>query len=210
MTSWWRKLFVRRPITLTNKSKTGRARLGLERLEDRTVPANFSIAFDAPAHTVGEGAGSAQLTLVLTTDAPLDGDVKVDLTDLGTGTATSGGGGDYSFTATTLTFPAGSTTGTTQNSTVTISDDRRVETTLETAQFAFHNIVIAGTDVINGATVGTHTLSITDNDSASVAITTPGTTSVTEGGGTANVQVTLTLTTTGTGPVRLGVPLSPN
>src|SRR5262245_56694757 len=187
MTSWWRKLFVRRPITLTNKSKTGRARLGLERLEDRTVPANFSIAFDAPAHTVGEGAGSAQLTLVLTTDAPLDGDVTVDLTDLGTGTATSGGGGDYTFSATTLTFPAGSTDGATQSSTVTISDDRRVETTLETAQFGFGNIVIAGADVNSGATSGAHTLSIMDNDSASVAITSPGTTPLAEGSASANV-----------------------
>ena len=49
------------------------------------------------------------------------------------------------------------------------------------------------------------TIQVTDNDRRSVAITSPGTTGVTEGGLSANVGVTLTLNTSGTvGTAQLG------
>ena len=159
--------------------------------------ADFSVAFLTPTGSVGEGAGAAALTLVLTTDTALNSNVMVDLTDPGTGSAVLGA--DYTFTnPTTLTFLAGSLTGATQSAAVAITNERSVETIVETADFSFGNIRAVGLGVNVGPTTGAHTLSITDNDSAAVAITAPGTTSVTEGGSSANVGVTLTLTTDGT------------
>jgi len=172
--------------------------------------ANFSLAFLVASGTIGEAVGTASLTVVLTTDAPLTGDVTVDLAALGTGGATLGA--DYTFASpTTLTFLAGSVTGATQSAIVTITDDRSVEAATETADFSFGSIVITGVDVNVGAATGSHMLSINDNDSASVAITAPGTTSVIEGGVSASVGVTLTLTTSGTtGTAQLDVPVSAN
>ena len=164
---------------------------------DITAVADFSLAFLTPTSGLGEGDGTATLTLVLTTDTALNSNVMVDLTDLGTGSAVLGA--DYTFTnPTTLTFLAGSLTGATQSADVAITNERSVEMIVETADFSFGNIHAVGLGVNVGPTTGSHTLSITDNDSAAVAITAPGTTSVTEGGLSANVGVTLTLTTDGT------------
>ena len=166
--------------------------------------ADFSLAFLAPTGDVGEAGGTSTLTIVLTTDTALNSNVLVDLTAPGTGSAILGA--DYTFTnPTTLTFLAGSLTGATQSAAVAITNDRGVETIVETADFGFGNIRAVGLGVNVGPTTGSHTLSITDNDSASVAITTPGTTSVTEGGAPANVGVTLTLITDGTGTEQLDV-----
>ncbi len=53
----------------------------------------------------------------------------------------------------------------------------------------------------------THTATIIDNDTYTVSIA-GGTTSVTEGGGTANVQVTLDLTANGAAGGTLEVPVT--
>src|SRR5262245_25507707 len=175
-----------------------------------TAPAAFSFAFLTPTTSVGEAGGTASLTVVLTTDAPLSGDVMVDLAALGTGSATLGT--DYTFASpTTLTFAAGSVTGATQSAAIVITSDRAVEASSEAADFSFGNIRTTGLDVNVGAATGSHTLFISDDDSASVAITTPGTTGVSEGGGSANVGVTLTLDTSGTvGTAQLDVQVSAN
>ena len=171
--------------------------------------ADFSLAFLTPTGGVGEAGGTATLTLVLTTDTALNSNVTVDLTAPGSGSAILGA--DYTFAnPTTLTFLAGSVTGAAQSAAVVITNERSVETVVETADFNFGNISVAGLGVNAGPTTGSHTLSITDNDSAAVAITAPGTTSVTEGGGSANVGVTLTLTTDGTGTEQLDVEVLAN
>ena len=171
--------------------------------------ADFSLAFLTPTSGVGEAGGTAVLTVVLTTDTALNSNVLVDLTAPGMGSAILGA--DYTFTnPTTLTFLAGSITGATSSTTVAITNDRAVETIVETADFSFGNIRATGLGVNAGAATGSHTVSITDNDSAAVAITAPGTTSVTEGGGSANVGVTLTLTTDGTGTEQLDVEVLAN
>ena len=171
--------------------------------------ADYSLAFLTPTSGVGEAGGTAVLTVVLTTDTALNSNVLVDLTAPGMGSAILGA--DYTFTnPTILTFLAGSITGATSSTTVAITNDRAVETIVETADFSFGNIRATGLGVNAGPTTGSHTLSITDNDSAAVAITAPGTTSATEGGGSANVGVTLTLTTDGTGTEQLDVEVLAN
>ena len=113
--------------------------------------------------------------------------------------------GNADYTATAATFAAGSTGGT-QNVVLDDVDDLIVE-----AQETFTAQALAVTSG-GGAIVvaGSRDVVIDDNDSASVAITTPGTTTVTEGGLSADVSVTLTLNTTGTGTPSLGVPISVN
>ena len=146
---------------------------------------------------------------MLTTDTALNSNVTVDLTAPGSGSAILGA--DYTFAnPTTLTFLAGSVTGAAQSAAVVITNERSVETVVETADFNFGNISVAGLGVNAGPTTGSHTLSIADNDSAAVAITASDTTSVTEGGGSANVGVTLTLTTDGTGTEQLDVEVLAN
>src|SRR5205085_2030076 len=66
-----------------------------------------------------------------------------------------------------------------------------------------------GANVTVGGSSGTRQIDVTDNDSATVAITT-GTTAVTEGGSSVNVVATLTLVTNGAGTALLKVPVSVN
>jgi VCBS repeat-containing protein len=168
---------------------------------------DYSIAFLTPASSLGEGDGPAALTLVLTTDTPLNSSVLVDLTAPGAGSATLGA--DYAFTnPTTVTFAPGSATGATRTANVTIANDRFVESIVETAQFDFGNVRAVGLGVNAGATTGSHTVSITDNDSATVAISAPGMTSVSEGGASADVELTLDLVTDGVGAEQLAVEIS--
>jgi hypothetical protein len=108
------------------------------------------------------------------------------------------------FTATTVTWNAGDTPDT-KNITVTAVDDRLVEASPENLT-GTHSV----TTLAVFTTAGTAAVNVTDDDTANIAITTPGTTTVTEGGSTADVGVTLTLTTNGSGTEQLAVPVSAN
>ncbi len=109
------------------------------------------------------------------------------------------------FAATTVTWSGGGAPGM-QTIDIGAIDDQIVEQTIETMPGVLTPTTAASVEVLGSVTVN-----VTDNDSASVAITSPGTTSVTEGGSSANMGVTLTLNTTGTtGSPVLGVPVSAN
>src|SRR5207247_1322751 len=73
-----------------------------------------TISFQSATSSVGEAAGTDELTAVLTITAigttgtaQLNRSVSVNVSDAGTGTAT-GGGTDYTATTKTLTFAVGS------------------------------------------------------------------------------------------------------
>jgi hypothetical protein len=137
-----------------------------------------SVAISTAA-AVNESAGTATFTVTLT--GGVQGAVTVDY-------ATSDGSakapGDYTAATGTLTFLAGSVSGTVQTFTVPIQNDLFREGD-ETFSAALNNIT--GLATINTATA---TTTITDNDVASVAISTAA--AVSESAGTATFTVTLT------------------
>ena len=98
-----------------------------------------------------------------------------------------------------MTFAAGTyASGTAaQNAAVAITDDRLVEGT-ETAQLGLSIAGNIGTQVSVGGTTA-HTLTITDNDTATLGFTLGSSTAL-ESVGTQNIGVTLTLNTIGTTP----------
>jgi VCBS repeat-containing protein len=106
------------------------------------------------------------------------------------------------FTAATVTWNPGDTPGA-KDIGVTVIDDRLVEQHVE-------NLIgtLLPTSAAAAEATGAALVNVTDNDSANVAITSPGTTNVTEGGSSANVGVTLSLQSVGTGPIQLAVPIS--
>ncbi|TCC81863.1 beta strand repeat-containing protein, partial [Pedobacter hiemivivus] len=129
--------------------------------------------------TVNESAGMATFTVTLT------GGVQDAFTvDYATANGTAIAPGDYTTTTGTITFPAGSVSGTTRTFQVPLVNDGVTETG-ETFSAALSNIT--GLATIATATA---TTTITDNDAASVAITTDPT--VNEAAGTATFMVTLT------------------
>ncbi|HEY1024610.1 MAG TPA: Calx-beta domain-containing protein [Sphingobacteriaceae bacterium] len=128
--------------------------------------------------TVNESAGTATFTVTLT------GDVQDAFTvDYSTINGTATQPGDYTGATGTLTFPAGSVSGSTQIFTVPLINDGLVEAG-ETFSASLSNIA-------GPVTIGTGTASTTilDNDAASVAISTNAT--VNEAAGTATFTVTL-------------------
>src|SRR5262249_13301875 len=146
-----------------------------------------------------------------TDDAPLAHDVSVNISDLGTGSATSGA--DYNaFRGSTATFLTTDTPNTTtpgvsrvfeKTFSLGIIDDLRVEAN-ETIDFQLSNLSISAPDMISLGAQTTHTLTITDNDSATVS-TDAGTTNVKEGDPSQNVTATLHLVTSGSGVQELAV-----
>ncbi|TKC54799.1 aggregation factor core protein MAFp3, isoform C, partial [Pedobacter hiemivivus] len=138
--------------------------------------ASLSISTDA---TVNESAGTATFTVTLT------GGIQDAFTvDYATANGTAIAPGDYTITTGTVNFPSGSVSGTTRTFTVPIQDDNLRESG-ETFSATLSNIT--GLATIATATA---TTTITDNDAASVAITTDPT--VNEAAGTATFTVTLT------------------
>src|SRR6185436_18938118 len=94
-----------------------------------------------------------------------------------------------------VTFAAGSGSSS-QIAAVTIVDDRLVEGS-ETAALGLSIVQNIGTQVSIGGTTA-HTLTITDNDTATIGFVTASST-VNEGAGTDSVGVVLTITAIGTG-----------
>jgi hypothetical protein len=107
------------------------------------------------------------------------------------------------FTSSTVTWGDGTPPFSTQNIGVTVIDDQIVQAGLD---HLAANLQPTSLATVNAA--GTVPVDVTDNDSATVNITSPGTTTLTEGGASANVGVTLSLNTSGTGAVSLGVPVT--
>ena len=124
--------------------------------------------------------------MVLTTPGPLLGDVIVNVTDDGTGSA---GGADYTFTSPTqVTFLAGSTNGATETATITITDDDFDESN-ETIDLSL-SLNSAPLDTIVASSITSHTVTITDDDTAGVTVF-PMSVTVTEGGTTDSYTVVL-------------------
>ncbi|MES2791602.1 MAG: Calx-beta domain-containing protein, partial [Planctomycetota bacterium] len=128
--------------------------------------------------------------------------LTADVTQTG-GTAASGS--DYTaFGTQTVTFSGGATTGATQNTTLTVTEDVLLEGS-ETVGLTLGNLGTNSTSTTLGITANTTTIS--DNESATLAIAT--TSGVTEAGGAQTVGVvTLTITGTGTGTFALGAGIS--
>ncbi len=136
-----------------------------------------TVSFTSNSQSVGENAGTATITAQLS--AVSGQNVTVPFTINGSSTAT-GGGTDYSITASPITIPAGSNSA---SITVTLNNDA-IDEANETV------IVDMGTptNATQGATT-THTLTITDDDTAPTISINDVT--VNEGDGTATFTVTL-------------------
>jgi hypothetical protein len=157
-----------------------------------------TITLVSGASTVGEGAVSpVNIGLVLTITGngvagagTLGQAVSVHVQDLLTGTATAGGT-DYAFTSPpTLTFAAGSSSAT-QNATLVLNNDTIVEGT-ETVNLALDTLSDPTGQVALGGTLA-HTVSITDNDTATLQFV-AATSAAGEADGTHDVDVQLVIT----------------
>ena len=128
-------------------------------ITDDEATVEFSLASSA---TVNE-AVALDVGVVLTTPIPLTAPLSVDVVDAGTGSATSVV--DYiSFGTQTLTFPIGSTNGTTLNASLVPINDNNVENN-ESVNLQLQNLV--GTGSIGAQS--SHVVTITEDDAASVS-----------------------------------------
>jgi fibronectin-binding autotransporter adhesin len=189
---WYRRAALNSPTEL------------LEQKAMLTANAILSIVASA---TPSEGDGTVTLTVTLTGAGVLDNDVTVNAAAIA-GTAT-GGGTDYSDTlggdvvGGVITFGAGTDTSTspTMDIEVTLSDDNRLESdegfTVDLSGLAFSgDMIVLGNDQA--------TVTINDNESATVSLDATGADALTEAAGgtqTADVSATLTITASGTGTV---------
>jgi len=151
-------------LTLQNLTGPTTASLGAQTSHVVTITDDEAAVFFQATNSATTNEGTALNVLVeLSTPIPLTAPVSVDVVDVGGGSATSG----VDFTAfgtQTVTFPMGSTNGTTQNAVLTPLDDNNVENN-ETVNLALQNLV--GTGSIG--TQSSHTATITEDDSATVA-----------------------------------------
>lgn len=170
-----------------------------------------TIAYSGSTSAVSEAAGTTSLTLglVITGDGTgsqvLARDVTVNVTTVAGGTATNGGT-DYGLPA-TVTFASGSVQGASQAPSLTIVNDVLVEGA-ETAALGLE-IATDGTDGAVSLGAATHTVTINDNDSATVTFV-AATGSVSEGAGTHSVGLVLSITSNGTGTAALAGDLGVN
>ena len=172
-------------VNLSNVLNSGTASIsdaqGIGTILDDAINDAVSVAINDV--TVAENAGTAVFTVTLT------GNIQDALTvDFATSDVTANAGSDYTAASGTVTFPANSITGATQNITITIINDTYSEPT-ETFNVTLSNIISTGSASISDA-IGIGT--ITDdaiNDAVSVAI---NDVSVAENAGTAVFTVTLT------------------
>ena len=150
-----------------------------------------SLTVDVVLFTASPLAAAVTVDVVLFTASPLAAAVTVDVVDLLSGSATSGV--DYGFVSPeTLTFPAGSTDGTTLSVTLSPLDDLLIEgdeaVNLELQSLTGPAVIIAP---------GTHEVKIIDNDFATLQFDAP-TSSVSEGTVSLTVDVRLDTTPGGT------------
>ncbi len=160
--------------------------------DDDTTTIRFALAADS----VDEASPTQTVDVVLTVAGGgiLTGAVSVDVVDSLTGSAASGGE-DYTYaTPTTVTFPAGSTSGT-RSVTVAIVNDTKVEGS-ETVDLSLQNLVDPTGQVSLVAFVA-HTLTIDDDDTATIRFALAAD-SVNEASPTQTVDVVLTVSDNGT------------
>ena len=167
-------------------------------VDDDGTPVTVSIQ---AADTATEPGGAQTTDVVLTFSGvgTLAVPVTVEVVDAGVGTAISGS--DYTPIGTqTLTFPVGSPSGTTRTASLTPINDRLVEAG-ETVKLALQNLT-------GPATLGTaaSTVTITDDETATLSI--PATDTASEPGGAQTTAVTLTVAGTGTGAAALIAPVT--
>ena len=174
-----------------------------------TINDNDSVAvvFNSATSSSAESAGTVNVGVGLsfTTDGTgavqLDQDVSVNVAVTG---GTASGPADYSvpMATQTLTFASGSTSATVKNAQFTIVEDVLLEGD-ETVIFGLSSLVDGTTTQASIGSPSSHTATISDNESATLAIAT--TSSATEAGGSQTVGVvTLTITGTGSGTFALG------
>ncbi|MDA1016047.1 MAG: GEVED domain-containing protein [Planctomycetota bacterium] len=148
-------------------------------VEDHPLVLLPGVAFALANQSVGESAGTATVTVQLST-AP-DQNVSVPFTL--SGTATAGASEDFTITASALTINSGQSSG---DITVTINDDQLVEG---------DETVVLTMGVPTGAvagSLGVHTLTITDDEVAGFTVShTDATTVVSEAGLLDTVNVVL-------------------
>jgi large repetitive protein len=172
---------------------------GVEVLEYRRVLANL-ISITGLQNGAETPGPSNSVTFLVSQQTAAPGPTSVTFNLSGTATE----GSDYATLPHNVQIQPNTTSATI---TINIIDDRLIEPTetvivqLQTATNPADGTVAVDT------TNNTASRTITDNDSATVALI-PGTASVTEGGGSTNVQVRLTLTSSGSGSEQLAVPLS--
>ncbi|MDC3379450.1 hypothetical protein OAX78_04125, partial [Planctomycetota bacterium] len=156
-----------------------------------------SVAFAlATSATLDESTAASTVNVQLTTGGPaLASAVTVEVVDAASGTATSGA--DYgAFALATVTFPAGSASGALQAVTINVTDDGTLEPN-ETVDLQLQN---PGGTTLGGQT--THTLTITDDDTPTIAFQAATSATADESAATFNVVVELTA------PAPLAAPFS--
>lgn len=159
-----------------------------------------TISFGAPVGFVNENIGSQNVSVILTITAngtpgtgTLDRAVSVNVADLLNGNTTTGA--DYTFTSPqTVTFGVGAES-TTQNATLSITDDTRVEGT-ESLGLQLNSLTDGSNGQVTLGNLTTQQLAIADNDTATISFT-AGSSTAGELGGNHNVGVTLVITGNG-------------
>jgi hypothetical protein len=150
------------------------------------VPPTF-LTFSSPGTTLGEGDGPTSIQVVLHTTAPLATEATIEVADAGTGSATAGT--DYTaFSTQTLTFPAGSTEGTTLSVDIDPLDDDVVDHAGEAVELVLQNptAIVAFGDT-------THTITLIDADAGSVAFAISSSATLDESAGTQSVAIEMNL-----------------
>ncbi|MEG4622018.1 DUF4347 domain-containing protein, partial [Microcoleus sp. M2_D2] len=151
-------------------------------------PVNLSVSSNA-----GAEAGTTAITVTATASNAVTSPQTVDLGITGTGITAS----DYSLSGTTVTIPAGQTTGTV---TFTVVDDALIEGT-ETATLTISN---PSAGIFLGTTT-TQNIAITDNDFLTVNLSVSPTTGTEAGTTSITVTATTTAPVAGNQTVNLGL-----
>ncbi|MHA3773190.1 Calx-beta domain-containing protein [Verrucomicrobiota bacterium sgz303538] len=189
--------------TLSDGSN-GQVTLGSTTAHTVTITDNdtATVSLVSGTSSVGEGTGSHNVgvQLVITANGTvgtgtLERAISVNLQDLLTGSATAGGS-DYTFsTPQTVTFASGEA-GSTKNVSVALVNDTRVEGN-ETINLALNTLSDGSNGQVSLGSTTAHTVTITDNDTATISFTAP-TSTVGEATGAHDVGVTLVITANGT------------
>jgi uncharacterized repeat protein (TIGR01451 family) len=152
--------------------------------------------------TVQEDAGSLGLDFRLDFSVTGTGPLSIERPMTFAVTATGGSatlGADFDFPLASMTYAAGSGNGATQHATLPITNDALVEGT-ETANLGLTVVSDGNGGHAHIATGGfeKHTVTITDNDTATIGFA-HGTSSVNEGAGSDALDLVLTITADGAG-----------
>lgn len=200
-------------LTLQNLAGPPVASLGAQTSHVVTITDDeVSVFFQASNSSTTDESTALNVLVELSTPIPLTSPVSVDVVDAGTGTATSGA--DYqAFGTQTVTFPLGSTNGTTMNAVLTPIDDINVENN-ETVDLNLQNFVGAGSI----GTQSTHNAIISEDETATVSFQAANSATTNEGtslninvllsipsGGQLDIAISTEVVDAGTGSATSGV-----